>query len=230
MSAPRLSLVLPCRNQADHIGRVLPRYLESLETLGMPFELIVAPNASTDATQSIVEDLARRDMRIRVAPNPAGGWGQSVRLGLQAATGAVLGYTNTARSDPGCLPAFVRRFEGAMPCLVKARREARHAPVREIGSLLYNLEARWLFGIGCRDINGTPKIFGRQLYEELNLTAEGDLLDLQLVSGAARRGYPILEIATHGFQRHGGKSSTTWKSAWNMYTGALRLWWNQSAA
>jgi glycosyltransferase involved in cell wall biosynthesis len=231
MSAPAmLSLVLPCRNQADHIGRVLPLYLQSLETLGMRFELIVAPNASTDETQTIVEELSRRDARIRVAPNPAGGWGRSVRIGLQAATGAVLGYTNTARTDPACLPAFVRPFAAAAPCLVKARREARHAPIREIGSLLYNLEARWLFGIGCRDINGTPKIFGRRLYEELNLTADGDLLDLELVSGAARLGYPIMEIATRGFHRHGGKSSTTWKSAWNMYAGALRLWWDQPAA
>jgi glycosyltransferase involved in cell wall biosynthesis len=226
----KLSLVLPCRNQADHIGQILPRYLRPLETLGIPFELIVVPNASTDNTQAVVETLARSDPRIKMVSNPLGGWGLSVRCGLQAASGSVLAYTNTARTDPESLPLFVQRFQVSGGCLVKARREARQAPMRALGSLLYNLEARHLLGIRCGDVNGTPKIFARDLYERITLTANGDLLDLELMSWAARLGITIEEITVRGFQRHGGKSSTTWKSAWRMYSGAFRLWWNRSAA
>jgi glycosyltransferase involved in cell wall biosynthesis len=222
----KLSLVLPCRNQADHIGQVLPRYLRSLEALGIPFELVVVPNASTDGTLAVVEELARGDERIKVVSNPAGGWGLSVRTGLRAASGTILAYTNTARTDPDSVPLFVQRFQTDGRCLVKARREARHAPLREAGSFLYNLEARLLLGVRCRDVNGTPKVFSRELYDGLALTADGDLLDLELMSWAARRGMPIVEIPVRGFQRHGGKSSTTWKSAWKMYSGAVRLWWN----
>jgi hypothetical protein len=226
----KLSLVLPCRNQADHIGQVLPRYLHPLGTLGIPFELVVVPNACTDDTQEVVETLARTDERIRVVSNPAGGWGLSVRCGLEAASGSVLGYTNTARTDPESLPRFVRRFQTSGRCLVKARREARQAPMRAAGSLLYNLEARLLLGVHCGDVNGTPKIFGRELYQRIHLTAKGDLLDLELMSCAAQLGIPIEEIPVRGFHRHGGKSSTTWKSAWKMYSGAFRLWWKHSAA
>jgi glycosyltransferase involved in cell wall biosynthesis len=225
----KLSLVLPCRNQADHIGQVLPRYLRPLEALGLPFELVVVPNASTDATQAVIEELARADERIRVVANPAGGWGLSVRTGLRAARGTVLAYTNTARTEPDSVPTFVRRFLDGGRCLVKARREARHAPVREVGSLLYNLEARLLLGVRCGDVNGTPKVFGRELYDRVTLTADGDLLDLELMSWAARLGIVIDEIPVRGFQRHGGKSSTTWKSAWKMYAGALCLWWKRAA-
>ena len=103
-------------------------------------------------------------------------------------------------------------------------------PLREAGSFLYNLEARLLLGVHCRDVNGTPKVFSRELYEQLTLTADGDLLDLELMSGSVRFGTPIVELPVRGFQRHGGKSSTTWKSAWKMYSGALRLWWRQPAA
>lgn len=226
----KLSLVLPCRNQADHIGQVLPRYLRPLETLGVPFELIVVPNASTDDTQAVVEKLACDDERIKVVSNPAGGWGLSVRTGLHAAQGTILAYTNTARTDPNLVPLLVRRFQEGGRCLVKARREARHAPLREAGSFLYNLEARLLLGVRCSDVNGTPKVFSRKLYEGMVLTADGDLVDLELMSGVARRGIPVVEIPVRGFQRHGGKSSTTWKSALQMYSGAVRLWWRQSAA
>jgi hypothetical protein len=229
-TAEKLSLVLPCRNQADHIGSILPRYLRPLETLGMPFELVVVPNASRDATQAVVEALAQKDERIKVVPNLAGGWGRSVRLGLEAAGGTVLAYTNTARTEPESLPSFVQLYQRGRRCLVKARREARQAPLRAAGSLLYNLEARLLLGVRCSDVNGTPKIFGRDLYERIALTAEGDLLDLELMAWAARLGIAIEEIPVRGFHRHGGKSSTTWKSAWNMYAGAFHLWRQRSAA
>jgi len=66
---PHVSIVLPCRNQADHLGRLLPEYLQALGDTS--FELIVVPNASTDDTRAIAVDAARRDERIRVVDNPA---------------------------------------------------------------------------------------------------------------------------------------------------------------
>src|SRR5690606_22758473 len=39
--APYLSLVLPCRNQADHIRDVLLQYAAPLEAYGCTYELIV---------------------------------------------------------------------------------------------------------------------------------------------------------------------------------------------
>ena len=38
-----ISIVLPCRNQADHIGRIVPAYARALEATGVPFELVVVP-------------------------------------------------------------------------------------------------------------------------------------------------------------------------------------------
>jgi hypothetical protein len=223
-TARMISVVLPCRNQADHIAQVLRRYLEPLDALGHPFELMVVPNASTDGTARAVEEVAAGDPRIRVVDNPVGGWGRSVRAGLDAATGDVLVYSNTARTDPAALPGFVRRYLDEAPCLVKASRRARQAPLRQLGSLLYNLEGRLLFGLRCGDVNGTPKVFARDLYERLHLSADGDLLDLELVAGATRLGTRVVEVPVTGFRRHGGRSSTTFHSAWKMYAGAWKLW------
>lgn len=224
-----LSVVLPCRNQADHIGDVLKRYLDALETLGSPFELVVVPNASTDRTYDVVEQLGRTDDRIRVVSNPLGGWGLSVRAGLDAARGSVLCYTNTARTDPETIPMFLDCYRRHGSCLVKARRGDRNAITRELGSLMYNLEARLFCGVRCQDVNGTPKVFDAGLYRSLRLTANGDLLDLELLSAVARRQVPVVEIPVRGFKRHGGKSSTTWHSAYKMYAGAIGLWWKECA-
>jgi hypothetical protein len=218
-----VSVVLPCRNQADHIGQILPRYAAAFERAGMPFELVVVPNASTDDTEDRVRALATADPRVRCVANPAGGWGLSVRVGLEVTRGDVLVYTNTARTDPETLPEFVRRHLEQPRTLVKAARQRRNAPLREVGSWLYNLEAQILFGVRTRDVNGTPKVFARALYDRLALAQDGDLLDLELIAQATRLGATILDIPTFGFKRHGGKSSTTFQSARRMYLGALRL-------
>jgi glycosyltransferase involved in cell wall biosynthesis len=225
VTQPRLvSLVLPCRNQADHIGDILPRYLEALAQTGAPFELVVVPNASTDATAEVVSEFASREPHVRVVGNADGGWGKSVRAGLDAARGDVLAYTNAARTNPAVLPTFFDRYRDRGPCLVKARREARRAPFRSLGSTLYNLEARACFGLRCSDVNGTPKVFSSELYRAARPCSTGDLLDLELMVRAHSLRVPIEEIPLRGFRRHGGRSSTTLRSAWGMYVGALRLW------
>lgn len=223
-TTPQFSLVLPCRNQADHIAEVLGRYIAPLESTGLSFELIVVPNACQDATANIVQDVARGDRRIRVVENADGGWGKSVLCGLQRARGELLGYTNTARTNPGHLPVMIELYQQHQPCLVKVRRHQRQAPLREIGSWLYNLEARLLFRVAAADVNGTPKLFSREVFERAQLASQGDLIDLELMAQAARLGVPIAELPVTGFKRHGGKSSTTLASAWNMYSGAWRLW------
>lgn len=217
-----LSLVLPCRNQADHIGSLIERYLRVLENARIRFELVLVPNLCRDETQAIVERFPAIDSRIRVVVNDLGGWGRSVRMGLDACRGDVLAYTNAARTDPESLPRFVELVRESPKSLIKARRVQRSAPMRELGSFLYNLEARALFGVGG-DVNGTPKLFAADFYRSLDLKSTGDLLDLELMSHARRRGLSIREIEVPGFKRHGGKSTTTLASAWKMYVGAVKL-------
>jgi hypothetical protein len=74
---------------------------------------------------------------------------------------------------------------------VKARREARRAPLRSLGSTLFNLEARACFGLRCADVNGTPKVFSSEIYRAARPGATGDLLDLELMVRAHRLGVPI---------------------------------------
>jgi glycosyltransferase involved in cell wall biosynthesis len=223
MSEVFLSVVLPCRDQEDHIEAVLESYARPLEATGRSFELVVVPNACRDRTPEIVQRRAAADPRIRVQDNPRGGWGLSVLTGLAAARGSVLCYTNSARTDPAHVVALLDLYLREAPCLAKVRREERAAPLREAGSFVFNVEGRLLFGIRGGDVNGTPKILGRDLYQKLELFSEGDLLDMELLAKVRRLGVAVVELPVPGFRRHGGRSSTNLRSAWGMYAGALRL-------
>ncbi len=218
---PELSVVLPVRNQADHIGGVVQNYLAQCK--GRKWEFILVPNACTDDSPAICRAIAKKQKAVRVAENPLGGWGLSVRVGLKACKGRFICYTNSARTDPATLPRLFNLFKKNPDGLAKVSRYQRHHLLRELGSTLYNLECRLLFGVTCHDVNGTPKMFSSSLLKKIQLKSPGDLLDAEILAQCVRLKVPITELSQIGWSRHGGKSSTGLKSALGMYGGALRL-------
>lgn len=219
-----VSVILPVHNQADHIGAVVREYLEPLDRLDKPYEIVLVPNACRDATPEVCNALAAANPRIRVVSSELGGWGRAVRLGLREARGDLLCYTNSARTAPQEL-ALVLIYATAYPdVVVKANRKIREHWSRRIGSLLYNIECRTLFDLSNWDVNGTPKVFPRHFDRLLALTRDDDLIDAEFAAICRREGYPMLEVPIFSSRRHGGRSTTNYGSAWKMYVGAYRLW------
>ena len=110
--------------------------------------------------------------------------------------------------------------------VVKARRHRRRPLRRKLGSLLYNLECRALFALPTWDVNGTPKVFGREVYTAIDLKSDDDFIDLEFNVKCKCLGIPMLEIPIDSRDRHGGRSTTDYRSALRMYRGAFHNWKN----
>lgn len=220
---PRTSVVLPVYNQADHIDKIIKGYLAVLDGLKDPIEIILVVNASHDRSLEKCRALERSDSRLRVLHEEKGGWGRAVRAGLSAASGKILCYTNSARTSPYTLALHVMLAVANPTLIIKANRRIRYPFVRRIGSVLYNFECRSLFDLPVWDVNGTPKLFGRDLLDRLSLTEDGDLIDLEFIVRCKQLGLQILEVPIVSSQRHGGESTTNFASAFKMYWGALKM-------
>jgi glycosyltransferase involved in cell wall biosynthesis len=218
-----ISIVLPIRNQADHVREIVEQYSGAMARVGRPFEVILVINASRDRSQEICEQLARENASIVTLVSERGGWGLAVRMGLQAARGDLLCYTNAARTAPGDLVLSLLYAMAFPDVVVKANRKIRASWRRRLGSLLYNLECRALFDLPNWDINGTPKVFPRQFGGLLALTRDDDLIDLEFSVICREQNYPMVEVPIFSSRRHGGKSTTTYVSALRMYWGAYEL-------
>jgi glycosyltransferase involved in cell wall biosynthesis len=223
MTDDLVSVVLPVHNQADHIRQLVGEYVEALDRARLPYELILVPNGSRDATERICGELAAALPAVRSASLERGGWGRAVRHGLAAARGAILCYTNSARTAPEDLSLAILYARMHPGTVVKANRKIREHWTRRLGSLLYNLECRALFDLSCWDVNGTPKVFPRSFGRLLALTRDDDLIDLEFVAICRREGYRMLEIPVFSTRRHGGRSTTTLRSAFRLYVGAWAL-------
>ena len=221
-----VSIVLPVHNQAPYIGGIIRGYVEALDGLGRPYELVLAVNASRDDSLAVSESLARSLPQVRVVHDSEPGWGRAVKAGLRAARGEVLCYTNSARTNATELARVLGEAFVNPGSVIKATRTVRENWRRRLGSLLYNVECRVLFGFSTRDVNATPKVFSRSHAALLTLRSDGDLLDAEFLFTCVRHGYRVLEVPISSTRRQGGTSTTNYKSAFRMYAGALGLWWH----
>jgi glycosyltransferase involved in cell wall biosynthesis len=219
-----VSIILPVFNQADHIKDIVNDYLSGLENIKFPFEIILVVNASRDDSLEACQELARLHPSLRVLHNAEAGWGRAVKTGLAAAQGRVIAYANSARTTPYSLVSLILLAIANPECMIKASRRLRYPPFRRIGSGLYNLQCRALFNLAVWDVNGTPKVFSRELINSLELTENGDLFDLEFIAKCIKNGCQVLDVPIVHSARHGGGSTTNIVSAFKMYRGAFRLW------
>lgn len=217
-------MILPVANQADHIGPIVERMLAGVRGLDNPIEVILVVNGSQDGTEAICAELASRHPEVASITSKRG-WGAAVRAGIEASSGDLLCYTNSARTEPDDLALALRYGLVNDRVVVKASRKVRDSLLRRAGSVIYNFEARMLFGLAVWDVNGTPKVFPRDLLPRLDLTEDGDLIDLQFIVNCRRHGIPIVEMPVYLAVRHGGRSTTRIQSAVRMYRGALSMFW-----
>ncbi|MCC6179023.1 MAG: glycosyltransferase family 2 protein [Chloroflexi bacterium] len=224
MTPGLVSIVLPVHNQAEHIGGVVDEYEAALRHLANPHEALLVLNACRDNSQAVADELARRYPSVRVIESERGGWGLAVKLGLQAARGDILCYTNSARTTAADLIVPIRYAIANPDVVVKTHRRSRESFTRKVGSFLYNLEGRVLFDLATWDINATPKAFSREIYEQIRPTSEDDLIDLEIYIKCHRLGLPVLEVPIYTKARHSGKSTTDFRSAGRMYWRAFAIW------
>lgn len=107
---PRVSVIVPARNEASTIETVVRTVLESAYS---NLELVVVDDRSTDATADIVARLALADSRLKLIRGeelPAGWYGKpwACVQGWRAASGEILLFTDAdTRHTPELLPRAV---------------------------------------------------------------------------------------------------------------------------
>ena len=222
--APQVTVILPVHNQASHIERVVEAYIDALNLVRIEYEVILVVNGNTDDSLAVCRDIdAGRDF-VHTVYSKRAGWGEAVRLGIRVGDGSLLCFTNSARTTPQDLVRVVLYAISNPGHIIKAKRKKRGSFVRRMGSLIYNLQCRFLFGIQYWDLNGTPKVFPRASDKLLFMQQSDDLLDLEFNMICRAEGYSILEVPIFTDRRFGGRSTTTVWSAIRMYVGAYRVW------
>ena len=84
----KISILIPCFNSAKYIDQCLH------SVCGQTYhniEIICINDGSTDETSKILHEYSKRDSRIRIISKPNSGYGHSMNIGLNLATGDYIG-------------------------------------------------------------------------------------------------------------------------------------------
>jgi glycosyltransferase involved in cell wall biosynthesis len=102
---PSVSIIVPCRNERDHIEACLYSILNQEPPPG-GFEVIVADGISTDGTRNLLRRLAGEDSRLRIVDNPGQITPCGMNVGIYAARGR---YIAIMGAHTEYAPDYVRR-------------------------------------------------------------------------------------------------------------------------
>lgn len=216
------SVILPLYKQVAHAEHLYNTYVENLDKLGDSWELLFVVNGVDDGAIARLNELNTRD-NVRVLWLEKGGWGRAVKFGLSEGKGKYLCYTNSARTEISDLVMILNYARVNNDNVVKATRIIREKMIRKVGSTLYNMECRMLYKVPIWDVNGTPKVIPRKVYEEMDVESDDDLIDAEIIIKCVRKGVRIIEIPVISTARISGSSTTNFASAYKMYKGLLRF-------
>ena len=219
MSNPfRLSIVMPCLNEEETLGRCIDKALQYLHNSSIEGEVVVADNGSTDGSVEIAKHAG-----ARVTHAPLKGYGSALMGGIEAAQGdfIIMGDADDSY-DFTSLGPFVdallagadlvmgNRFTGgirpgAMPFL--------H---RYLGNPLLSLLARLFFRSPVGDFHCGLRGFRRQSILSLNLQTTGMEFASEMIVKATMRGLKVVEVPTVLYPdgRSRPPHLRTWSDGW----------------
>jgi cellulose synthase/poly-beta-1,6-N-acetylglucosamine synthase-like glycosyltransferase len=90
---PKISVVLPIRNEADFIAQTI-KYLQNQDYPHDKLEILVVVGDSRDKTVEIVQWIASQDDRVKYLPNPKLLSSAARNIGAKAATGEIITYVD----------------------------------------------------------------------------------------------------------------------------------------
>ncbi|MGP8067541.1 MAG: glycosyltransferase [Thermoplasmata archaeon] len=97
-----VSVVVPAWNEEKRIGPALSRYLHVLQSLGVPFEVIVVVDGVKDRTAEIARSMASQGVRV-IEVTQRLYKGGAVITGLLQARYSKVGYLDADSSTPPSL-------------------------------------------------------------------------------------------------------------------------------
>jgi len=207
-SKPAISVVIPCRNEAQNLAFLLGEVDAALAALD--YEVLVVDDGSTDDTGKVLaERIAKGDGRVRhIRHSRSAGQSAAVRSGVFAARGAtIVTMDGDGQNDPAHLPRLAEALAAAGPKVGIAagqRLKRRDSPAKRIASRFANGLRESILRDGTRDSACGLKAIRTELFRTLPYF---DGWHRYLPALVLREGFGVVHVDVADRPRRHGKSN-----------------------
>jgi glycosyltransferase involved in cell wall biosynthesis len=226
-SPPRLSVVVPVRNEALNIVPLLEEIERACAALA-PFEVIYVDDGSTDSTPAELVAARRSRPWLRVMRHEAScGQSAAVRTGVRAAASPIVATLDgDGQNDPAFIPALVAALEqgGAGTGLAAGQRVGRKdGRSKAWQSKIANGVRGRILRDGTRDTGCGLKAFRRDAYLALPYF---DALHRFMPALMKREGYAVAHVDVVDRPRRAGQSNYgLFDRLWVGLLDLAGVWW-----
>jgi dolichol-phosphate mannosyltransferase len=210
-TAPRLSVVMPAREEGEQIAAVLDRLFDSVRT---PCEVLVVVDDPADPTVGVVRAYSTAEPRLCCLVNDLdSGPASAIRFGIESAAAPVIVVTMADGSDdPRQIDDLGALVESGAVIAAASRYSAGGQRIGGplVKGLLSRLAGTSLQAVarpGTRDATNSFKAYSAAFVREVGIeSTAGFEVALELTAKARRLRLPVAEIATTWQERAAGRS------------------------
>ncbi|MBO0793121.1 MAG: glycosyltransferase family 2 protein [Ktedonobacteraceae bacterium] len=220
---PRISVIVPARNEALNLLYVLPRIPSFVH------EVILVDGHSTDDTIAVAKHLLPT---IRIIEQTGHGKGDAIKVGLAASTGNIIVLLDADGSaDPLEIPRFIEVLLAGND-FAKGSRFAKGGDsyditlLRHAGNYMLNQLVNLLFRTHFTDLCYGYNACWKHCFDSIEIDSDGFEIETLVNIRAHVAGLNILEVPSFEHPRVHGKSNlNTFKDGWRVLRTIFREYW-----
>jgi glycosyltransferase involved in cell wall biosynthesis len=170
-----LSIVVPVYNERENIAPLHKALTDSLRAVGLPYEILLVDDGSTDGSARALDELAARDPAVKVV-HFRRNFGQTAAMnaGLHLAAGeVVITLDADLQNDPADIPVLLAKLEEGYDLVYGWRKDRQDAfASRKLPSKIANWIISKTTGFPVHDLGCTLKAMRREIAQDLQLYGE----------------------------------------------------------
>jgi hypothetical protein len=210
----RISVVIPCLNEAATIAECVTRVRAVLADGGLEGEVIVVDNGSVDGSGDIASAAGATVVR-----EPRRGYGSAYLAGLQAAGGEYIVMVDADLTyDFAEIPAFVRELDAGAQLVIgnrmKGIQPGAMSRVSRVGNPILSGFLNMLYRTNAGDVHCGMRALRRDVVPVLDLRTTGMEFASEMVIRAARERLDVREIPIELHPRVGESKLAPFRDGW----------------
>lgn len=212
LTTKSISIVLPAYNEEMVIADTVAACLRAAERFCPNVAVIVVDDGSRDRTGAIIDALATKDARVVPIHHPTNrGYGAAVLSGFAAAHTDLLFFMDgDGQFDIDDIAMLLTVEEMTEPGTVVLgyRERRRDAALRRLIAWGWKQFVGLTLGLrGIRDIDCAFKLFPTALVQACDVTAQGAMVNTELLIKLRRMGVPMVQVPVRHLPRVHGKAT-----------------------
>jgi hypothetical protein len=211
----RVSVVIPCLNEATNIEECVRRAIAAMDGAGIAGEVIVADNASEDESAALA-----RQAGALVVHEPRRGYGSAYLAGFRAARGEfiVMGDADLTY-DFSEIPRFVEHLEAGADLVMGDRMDHIHPGAmpwlhRYVGNPVLTGVLNIFFRTGVNDAHCGMRALRRDVLPRLDLRTTGMEFASEMVIRASKERLDIRQFPIEYHPRGGDSKLSSFRDGW----------------